>query len=139
VPGASPGYATREVEHARLIELVRAGAGLESEAEAEAGLEITLERLGEWLEPAAADALASRLPAPAAAALRRRRDRAAPPGGAATLAEEVAAAAVVAPAEGARLVRATLDALAAAITPERLPPELLALRGADPPQPARSR
>lgn len=110
-----------------LVEQVRRETGLESAAEAEAGLDTALERLGERLTAEEADALASRLPPTAAAMLHRRVGRENPSDGMATLAEEVAAADGVAPAEGVRLVRATLRAVAVAVAPQALPPALAAL------------
>jgi len=114
------------VDFAGLVERMRAEGGLESAAEAEADLDTTLERLGERLTPEEAEAVAARLPAPAADAVRRGVGGDAPGGGVLTLAEEVAAAANVAPEEGVRIVRATLAVLAAALG--ELPPPLDALR-----------
>jgi len=110
------------VDFTGLVERVRVEGALESAAEAEADLDLTLERLGARLSAPEARALAQRLPPPAGELLLRRVGADSPGGGVLTLAEEVAAAANVAPEEGVRLVRATFLALAAALG--ELPPAL---------------
>jgi uncharacterized protein (DUF2267 family) len=115
------------MEFERLIEQVRHEAEIVSGAEAEAGLDTALERLGERLTPEQAQALGERLPSPAGEILNRRVGREDPGGGMPTLVEEVAAAAGIRPRDAERLVRATLHALAAAVAPDGLPPPLAAL------------
>jgi uncharacterized protein (DUF2267 family) len=102
-----------------LVEAVRRGSGA-GDDEAQAGLQATLEALGQRLPGASVDELAGVLPGDAADALGRGRTPEPEQGSLSDIADDVAAATGTDATQAANLVQASLRAIADAVDQERL-------------------
>jgi uncharacterized protein (DUF2267 family) len=105
--------------HEQLVTAMRAQGGV-ADSQAERGLEVSLESLGERLSGGAARQLAEQLPDRDASALRRRADGAPQAGGTVDVAARIAERAGISTADGAALLQATMRAIAEAVDQQRL-------------------